>query len=197
MDHRGRRAAFDGHYRRGDSRRTERADVPADQRQPCWLRQAGKPQRPRHARGSNQQNQDFAGEAFLYLHTGDITHLSKLSEFDDADRILSQARSDVHYVPGEHDIAASQEVLGEPKIKHAASHLALLTSVAGSRGKCRNGEYPIDQDRSHPIRTKSLSQTVSGSPGWKAYGQLISLRHLQEPSARRWFLQPNPGRLDG
>src|ERR1700704_4091183 len=94
------------------------------------------------------------------IHTGDITHLSKLSEFDDADRILSQACSDVHYVPGEHDIAAPQEGLGQPKIKHAASHLALLTSVAGSRGKCRNGEYPIDQDRSHPIRTKSLSQTV-------------------------------------
>jgi 3',5'-cyclic AMP phosphodiesterase CpdA len=38
------------------------------------------------------------------IHTGDITHLSKLSEFDDADRIISQARLDVHYVPGEHDV---------------------------------------------------------------------------------------------
>src|SRR6202165_1288162 len=38
------------------------------------------------------------------IHTGDITHLSKPSEFDDADRIISQARLDVHYVPGEHDI---------------------------------------------------------------------------------------------
>jgi 3',5'-cyclic AMP phosphodiesterase CpdA len=38
------------------------------------------------------------------IHTGDITHLSKASEFDDADRIISQARLDVHYVPGEHDV---------------------------------------------------------------------------------------------
>jgi 3',5'-cyclic AMP phosphodiesterase CpdA len=38
------------------------------------------------------------------LHTGDITHLSKPSEFDDAARIISQARLDVHYVPGEHDV---------------------------------------------------------------------------------------------
>jgi 3',5'-cyclic AMP phosphodiesterase CpdA len=38
------------------------------------------------------------------LHTGDITHLSKVSEFDDAERIISQARLDVHYVPGEHDV---------------------------------------------------------------------------------------------
>jgi 3',5'-cyclic AMP phosphodiesterase CpdA len=41
--------------------------------------------------------------AFL-LHTGDITHLSKPAEFDDAERIISQAGLDVHYVPGEHDI---------------------------------------------------------------------------------------------
>jgi len=38
------------------------------------------------------------------IHTGDITHLSKPKEFDDADRIISQARLDVHYVPGEHDV---------------------------------------------------------------------------------------------
>src|SRR6187399_693795 len=38
------------------------------------------------------------------IHTGDITHLSKPSEFDDAEKIISQAKLDVHYVPGEHDI---------------------------------------------------------------------------------------------
>ena len=37
------------------------------------------------------------------IHTGDISHLSPESQFDDADRIISQARLDVHYVPGEHD----------------------------------------------------------------------------------------------
>jgi 3',5'-cyclic AMP phosphodiesterase CpdA len=37
------------------------------------------------------------------IHTGDITHLSKASEFDDAEHIISQSRLDVHYVPGEHD----------------------------------------------------------------------------------------------
>jgi 3',5'-cyclic AMP phosphodiesterase CpdA len=41
--------------------------------------------------------------AFM-IHTGDITHLSKVSEFDDAERVISQARLDVHYVPGEHDV---------------------------------------------------------------------------------------------
>src|ERR1700755_155170 len=37
------------------------------------------------------------------IHTADISHLSKASEFDDAERIISQAKLDVHYVPGEHD----------------------------------------------------------------------------------------------
>jgi len=37
------------------------------------------------------------------IHTGDISHLSIESQFDDADRIISQSRLDVHYVPGEHD----------------------------------------------------------------------------------------------
>src|SRR5215831_9336037 len=45
------------------------------------------------------------------LHTGDITHLSKPSEFDDAARIISQARLDVHYVPGEHDLLDEERKL--------------------------------------------------------------------------------------
>src|SRR5215470_9060488 len=33
------------------------------------------------------------------IHTGDITHLSKAAEFDNAERIISQTKLDVHYVP--------------------------------------------------------------------------------------------------
>src|SRR5580658_4696000 len=32
------------------------------------------------------------------IHTGDISHLSTAQQFDDADRIISQAKLDVHYV---------------------------------------------------------------------------------------------------
>ena len=38
------------------------------------------------------------------IHTGDITHLSKAAEFDNADRAISESGLDVHYVPGEHDV---------------------------------------------------------------------------------------------
>jgi 3',5'-cyclic AMP phosphodiesterase CpdA len=48
--------------------------------------------------------------AFM-LHTGDISHLSKASQFDDADRIIAQSRLDVHYVPGEHDFLDEERKL--------------------------------------------------------------------------------------
>ncbi len=48
--------------------------------------------------------------AFM-IHTGDISHLSKVSEFDDADRIIAQTRLDVHYVPGEHDFLDEEQKL--------------------------------------------------------------------------------------
>src|SRR5882672_2743368 len=39
------------------------------------------------------------------LHTGDITHLSKPSEFDTVDQLLqSVPTKDVFFVPGEHDV---------------------------------------------------------------------------------------------
>jgi len=41
--------------------------------------------------------------AFM-IHTGDITHLSKPDEFDNADQLIGEAKLDVHYVPGEHDV---------------------------------------------------------------------------------------------
>jgi 3',5'-cyclic-AMP phosphodiesterase len=39
------------------------------------------------------------------VHTGDITHLSKPQEFDDAAQLLNEIKVDrVHYIPGEHDM---------------------------------------------------------------------------------------------
>jgi hypothetical protein len=41
----------------------------------------------------------------LIIHTGDLSHLSKASEFDAVDQILRGAKADrVVYVPGEHDV---------------------------------------------------------------------------------------------
>jgi 3',5'-cyclic-AMP phosphodiesterase len=45
----------------------------------------------------------LAKPAFM-IHTGDITHLSKPGQFDDAENVIGEAKLDVHYVPGEHDV---------------------------------------------------------------------------------------------
>ncbi len=46
----------------------------------------------------------FPGHQRFLIHTGDITHLSKPEEFDNAGQIIGGAKMDVHYVPGEHDM---------------------------------------------------------------------------------------------
>jgi 3',5'-cyclic AMP phosphodiesterase CpdA len=44
-----------------------------------------------------------AKPAFM-IHTGDITHLSKDEQFDNAAQVIGRLKLDAHYVPGEHDI---------------------------------------------------------------------------------------------
>ena len=41
--------------------------------------------------------------AFL-IHTGDISHLSRANEFDDASQLIGSTKLDAHFIPGEHDI---------------------------------------------------------------------------------------------
>ena len=43
-------------------------------------------------------------EPAFILHTGDLTHLSRESEFDTLQQILGESSRPVHYVPGEHDV---------------------------------------------------------------------------------------------
>jgi len=44
------------------------------------------------------------GNPAFMIHTGDISHTAKASEFDDAQQMIGGAKLDVHYAPGEHDI---------------------------------------------------------------------------------------------
>ena len=45
------------------------------------------------------------------LHTGDITHLSKPSEFDNVDQILKSTNKEIFFVPGEHDVLNDDGVM--------------------------------------------------------------------------------------
>jgi 3',5'-cyclic AMP phosphodiesterase CpdA len=87
--------------------------------------------------------------AFM-IHTGDITHLSKESEFDDAEKIISQARLDVHYVPGEHDII-------DPEIK--------IYKERYGRGTKGSGYYSFDANGVHFMALVNVANLKGGGMG--------------------------------
>jgi len=85
------------------------------------------------------------------IHTGDISHLSKPAEFDDADRIISEARLDVHFVPGEHD------VIDEDQGK--------LYRDRYGRGTKGAGWYSFDADGVHFIGLVNVVDLKAGGLG--------------------------------
>jgi 3',5'-cyclic AMP phosphodiesterase CpdA len=84
------------------------------------------------------------------IHTGDVTHLSKPSEFDDADRIIAQSRLDVHYVPGEHDF------LDEDQKLYSAHY---------GRGTKGAGWYSFDANGVHFIGLVNVVNLKAGGLG--------------------------------
>ncbi|MFL6931946.1 MAG: metallophosphoesterase family protein [Xanthobacteraceae bacterium] len=94
------------------------------------------------------------------IHTGDITHLSKPSEFDDADRIISQAGLDVHYVPGEHDILDEDVKLYRERY---------------GRGSQGGGWYSFDANGVHFIGLVNVANLKAGGQGSLGEEQLAWL----------------------
>ena len=85
--------------------------------------------------------------AFM-LHTGDITHLAKPNEFDDAQKIIGGAKLDVHYVPGEHDM-----------IDEGAGKAYMARYGKNAQGK---GWYAFDHQGVHFIGLVNVSEVVDG-----------------------------------
>ena len=81
------------------------------------------------------------------IHTGDITHLSKESEFDDAEKIISQARLDVHYVPGEHDIIDPEIKIYKERYGRGTKGAGLLQFRCQWRALPRPGQRRRSQGR--------------------------------------------------
>ena len=76
------------------------------------------------------------------LHTGDVTHLSKAAQFDQASQLLSRMRvTELHVVPGEHDVTdgqgteffarfgAASKGLGYYSFDHGGAHMVALVNV--------------------------------------------------------------------
>ena len=107
--------------------------------------------------------------AFM-IHTGDITHLSKPDEFDNADQIISEAKLDVHYGPGEHDFI--DEGLGKAYLERYGK---------GTKGQ---GWYSFDDHGVHFIGLVNVVDLKAGGLGRLGADQLTWLADdLKDKSA--------------
>ncbi|RUW20075.1 metallophosphoesterase [Mesorhizobium sp. M4B.F.Ca.ET.215.01.1.1] len=88
--------------------------------------------------------------AFL-IHTGDITHLSKPAQFDNAAQIIGGAGFDVHYVPGEHDL-----------IDEGNGQAYLERYGKGTKGA---GWYSFDQNGVHFVALVNVVNLKAGGLG--------------------------------
>jgi len=100
--------------------------------------------------------------AFM-LHTGDITHLSKPEEFDNADQSITKARLETFYVPGEHDI------IDEGQGKAYMERYGRRTQAKGS------GWHSFDQNGVHFVGLVNVANLKAGGMGSLGEEQLAWL----------------------
>ncbi len=98
--------------------------------------------------------------AFM-LHTGDITHLAKDAQFDDAAQIIGATGIETHYVPGEHDLVDA----GQGK--------AYLDRYG--KGKLGAGWFSYDQSGVHFIGLVNVVNLKAGGLGNLGADQLAWL----------------------
>ena len=87
----------------------------------------------------------------FYLHTGDISHLSRDSEFDNADQVIKGLNAPVFYVPGEHDL-----------LDDGGGKAYLDRYGKGSKG---SGWYSFDQSGVHFIGLVNVADLKPGGLG--------------------------------
>jgi 3',5'-cyclic AMP phosphodiesterase CpdA len=102
----------------------------------------------------------------LILHTGDITHLSRDEQFDDAKTMLSDLGTPIFFVPGEHDF------LDEGAGKAFLSHFG--------KGTLGTGWYSFDHDGVHFV---ALNNVANLKPGGMAHLGDEQLAWLQKDLA--------------
>ncbi len=89
------------------------------------------------------------------IHTGDLSHLSKASEFDTLDQVLKTAGSDkVFFVPGEHDVLTD----------NGAQYLERYGK--GTKG---SGWYSFDKNGVHFIGLVNVLNLKAGGNGIVGY----------------------------
>ena len=109
----------------------------------------------------------LAAKPDFILHTGDISHLSKDSEFADADDIIRQAGVPVFHVPGEHDL-----------LDEGGGKAYLARYGKGSRGL---GWYSFDHRGVHFVALNNVANFKPGGMGHLGDEQLGWLKRDLAP----------------
>jgi hypothetical protein len=109
--------------------------------------------------------------AFM-IHTGDITHLSKPEEFDTAVQVITSAKLDTFYVPGEHDIIDAD---------NGKAYMERYGKKLGAKG---TGWYSFDQGGVHFVGLVNVANLKAGGMGTLGAEQLAWLEaDLKDKSA--------------
>jgi 3',5'-cyclic-AMP phosphodiesterase len=118
------------------------------------------------------------------IHTGDLTHLAKASEFDDLNQVLKSSRqTQVFYVPGEHDVTGDdgRQYLqrfgkgtsgqGWHSFDHRGVHFVGLNNVVQLEGLGRIGPEQLDWLSKDLIAVPSSTPLVifAHIPLWSIY----------------------------
>jgi 3',5'-cyclic AMP phosphodiesterase CpdA len=112
----------------------------------------------------------------LMLHTGDVSHLSKPSEFDTAAQIIGTAGFETHYVPGEHDVLIDETA---PFIERFQKGV--------KQGNAGGAYYSFDNSGVHFIGLNNVSNLKAGGLGQLGDAQLA---WLQDDVSGRSASQP-------
>jgi plastocyanin len=119
------------------------------------------------------------------LHTGDLTHLSKASEFDTVQQLLSELSVPVFYVPGEHDVlddtgngylqrfGQGTQGAGWHSFDHGGMHFIGLVNVvnlkAGGLGVLGNEQLEWLERDLKRLRSSTPIVVFAHIPLWSVY----------------------------
>jgi len=121
--------------------------------------------------------------ADFLIHTGDLTHSAKPGEFDTLEQVLSSAKHQVFYVPGEHDTAVDDGKLylerygkgtrgnGWYSFDHKSVHFIGLVNVVQLEGMGKLGQPQLDWLKQDLAGVKSSTPIVvfAHIPLWAVY----------------------------
>jgi Icc protein len=96
------------------------------------------------------------GSSSLLIHTGDVSQLSRVGQFDTAEQIIKGAGLETHYVPGEHDVLDEDGKAFFERFTKGAS----------------KGYYSFDQQGVHFIGLNNVQDLKAGGLGNLGHEQL-------------------------